>query len=293
MTLQVFTAGQTLTAAQMNTLQASTYNYPLSTVSGTTYTVESDDVGHILVFTSNANPVTVTVPASLSINNGDSIEIVYGGTGSLSISGAVGVTINSEGSLTSISSRWGRVSLVKTAADTYLLSWMTSITEAEISAGSVTEGKIGTGAVTSAKLGSDLDLNGTTEIDEIVETVVINETALTGTVNIDAKSGAVHYFTSNSSANWTWNFRGDGSTTLNSMLDTGQSMTFALFATNGANAYKPTSLTVDTTGTVSVKWFGGNSYPSGNASSVDCYTVTIVKTAADTYTAFASQSKFA
>ena len=146
--------------------------------------------------------------------------------------------------------------------------------------------------VTSAKLGSDLDLNGTTEIDEIIETVVINTTALTGTVNIDAKSGAVHYFTSNSSGNWVWNFRGDGSTTLNSMLDTGQSMTFALFATN-STAYKPTSLTVDTTGTVSVKWFGGNAYPSGNASSVDCYTITIVKTAANTYTAFASQSKFA
>ena len=146
--------------------------------------------------------------------------------------------------------------------------------------------------VTSAKLGSDLDLNGTTEIDEIIETVVINSTALTGTVHINAKSGAVHYFTSNSSGNWVWNFRGDGSTTLNSMLDTGQSMTFALFATN-STAYKPTSLTVDTTGTVSVKWFGGNAYPSGNASSVDCYTITIVKTAANTYTAFASQSKFA
>jgi hypothetical protein len=76
-------------------------------------------------------------------------------------------------------------------------------------------------------------------------------------------------------------------------MDVGQSATFALFATNGGDAYKPTSLTVDTTGTVSIKWFGGNSYPNGNINSVDCYTVTIVKTAANTYTAFASQSKFA
>jgi hypothetical protein len=167
------------------------------------------------------------------------------------------------------------------------------IIESDVADGAVTEGKIAAGAVTSSKLGSDLDLNGTTEIDEILETVAINTTALTGTVNIDVKSGAVHYFTSNSSANWIWNFRGDGSTTLNSMMDIGQSATFALFATNGGTGYKPTSFTVDTTGTVTVKWFGGNSYPSGNASSIDCYTVTIIKTAANTYTAFASQSKFA
>lgn len=167
------------------------------------------------------------------------------------------------------------------------------VVEADVANGAVTESKIASGAVTSAKLGSDLSLTGTTEIDEILETVVVNGTALTGTVNIDAKSGAVHYFTSNSAANWVWNFRGDGSTTLNSMMSVGQSITFALFATNGVNAYKPTSLTVDTTGTVSVKWFGGSSYPSGNTSSIDCYTITIVKTAANTYTAFASQSKFA
>jgi hypothetical protein len=166
------------------------------------------------------------------------------------------------------------------------------IIESDVADNAVTGAKIASGAVTSAKLGVNLDLNGTTEIDEILETVAVNTNALTGTVNIDAKSGAVHYFTSNSSADWVWNFRGDGSTTLNSMMDDGQSITFALFATNDA-AFEPTSLTVDTTGTVSVKWFGGNAYPSGNASSVDCYTITIVKTAANTYTAFASQSKFA
>lgn len=167
------------------------------------------------------------------------------------------------------------------------------VVEADVANGAVTESKIASGAVTSAKLGSDLSLTGTTEIDEILETVVVDGTALTGTVNIDAKSGAVHYFTSNSAANWVWNFRGDGSTTLNSMMSVGQSITFALFATNGGTAYKPTSLTVDTTGTVTVKWFGGNSYPSGNTSAIDCYTITVVKTATDTYTAFASQSKFA
>lgn len=289
MALQVFTAGQTLTASQMNTLQASTYNYPLSTISGTTYTIDTDDVGNVLLFTSNADPVVVTVPAGLSINNGDSIEIVHAGEGSLSIEGGVGVTINSEGDVTTIGAQWGRVSLMKTGTNTYLIAWLTSIIGDE----AVTTDKIHPGAVTSSKLAPNLDLSGTTEVDEILETVVVNGTALTGTVNIDATSGAVHFFTSNSAANWVWNFRGDGSTTLNSMMDNGQSITFALFATNGTTPFRPTSFTVDTTATVTVRWFGGITYPSGNASSVDCYTVTIIKTNTNTYTVFASQSRFA
>ena len=178
---------------------------------------------------------------------------------------------------------------------------------ANVTAGQVLLGTTTTGIVTATTLtgdvtitgagvttlGSDLDLNGATEIDEVIETVVINPTALTGTVQIDAKSGSVHYFTANSAANWIWNLRGDGSTTLNSMMDVGQAMTFSLFATIGTTAYKPTSITVDTSGTVAVKWFGGNAYPSGNVSSIDCYTITVVKTATSTFTAFASQSKFA
>ena len=351
MALQVFTAGQTLTATQMTTLQASTYNYSLSTISGSTYTILSSDAGKLLLFTNNATPVGVTFPASLGMAVGDTVEIVHGGTGTLTLIPDAGVTLNSEGSLLSLTTRYARISVTKTASNVFLVSWMTAITEAEITTGSVTSDKIlngtildidinasaliahsklatttagnillgttttgvitatavtgdvtitgagvtaiGTGAVTSAKLGSDLDLNGTTEIDEILETVVVNGTALTGTVQIDAKSGSVHYFTANSAANWIWNLRGDGSTTLNSMMDVGQAITFSLFATIDTTAYKPTSITVDTSATVAVKWFGGNAYPSGNVSSIDCYTITVVKTATSTFTAFASQSKFA
>jgi hypothetical protein len=303
MALQVFSAGQTLTASQMNTLQASTYNYPVSTVSGSTYTLEADDVGHILIFTSNAAPVTLTIPLGLAIANGDSIEIVYGGTGSLSITGMPAVIINSEGSLTTLTHRWSRAELTKTGENIYLLSWMTAVSEAEIVDGSVTEAKlddeavtvdkIGAAAVTSSKLAENLSLSGTTKIEEIVEKVVTNGTALTGTVNIDIKSGSVHYFTANTTANWIWNIRGDDSTTLDSMLTNNQAVTLALFATNGTSAHKLSSITVDgVTGAVTSRWFGGNVSPSGNADAVDCYTITLIKTATNTYTAFISQSRF-
>jgi hypothetical protein len=284
MALQVFTAGQTLTAAQMTTLQASTYNYPLSTISASTYTILSSDAGKLLVFTNNATPVGVTFPASLGMAVGDTVEIVLAGTGTLSLIADAGVTLNSEGSLLTLGTRYARVAVVKTASNVFLVSWMTAITEAEITAGSVT----------SAKLGSDLDLNGTTEIDEVLETVVVEPTALTGTVQINAKSGSVHYFTTNSAANWVWNIRGDATpTTLNSMMDIGQSITFALFAKNGSPAFYPTSITVDGAAAASLRWLGGVTIVAGNVNSVDCYSITVIKTANATFDVFASQSKFA
>jgi hypothetical protein len=147
MALQVFTAGQTLTAAQMTTLQASTYNYPLSTISTSTYTILSSDAGKLLVFTNNASPVGVTFPASLGMAVGDTVEIVHGGTGTLTLIADAGVTLNSEGSLLTLGTRYARVAVVKTASNVFLVSWMTAITEAEITTGSVTSDKIADGTI--------------------------------------------------------------------------------------------------------------------------------------------------
>ena len=154
MALQVFTAGQTLTATQMTTLQASTYNYALSTISASTYTILSSDAGKLLVFTNNASPVGVTFPASLGMAVGDTVEIVHTGTGTLTLIADAGVTLNSEGSLLTLESRYARVAVVKTASNVFLVSWMTAITAAEITTGSVTETKIGAEAVTAAKIAS-------------------------------------------------------------------------------------------------------------------------------------------
>jgi hypothetical protein len=126
-----------------------------------------------------------------------------------------------------------------------------------------------------------------------LETVAISGTQATGTVNVDLSTAAVHYYTGNSAANWVFNFRGNGSTTLNSLLSINQSATVAFLATN-ATAYYPTSIQVDgTTSGVTVRWQGGAAPASGNANSIDSYTFTIIKTAASTYTVIASQVRFA
>jgi hypothetical protein len=124
------------------------------------------------------------------------------------------------------------------------------------------------------------------------ETVTTSATAATGTVNVDINTSAVKYFTSNASADWTFNFRGDGSTTLNSLLSNGQSATVAFLVTNGSTAYKPTVFQVDGSA-VTPKWNGGTAPSAGNANSIDSYTFTIIKTASATFTVLGAQTKFA
>ena len=124
------------------------------------------------------------------------------------------------------------------------------------------------------------------------ETNSVSATAATGTVNVDLSTAAVHYYTANASANWTFNFRGNGSTTLNSLLSVGQSATVAFLVTTGSTAYYPTAFQVDGV-SVTPKWQGGSAPTSGNASSIDSYTFTIIKTASATYTVLAAQVKFA
>ena len=100
------------------------------------------------------------------------------------------------------------------------------------------------------------------------------------------------YYTSNSTGNWTLNVRGDGSTTLNSLLTTGDAITVVFMATNGATPYYATALTIDGSA-VTPKFQNGVAFAAGNASSIDIYTYTIIKTANATFTVLAGQTKFA
>ena len=126
------------------------------------------------------------------------------------------------------------------------------------------------------------------------EVITVSATAATGTVNVDLATSGIHYYTANSSADWTFNFRGNGSTTLNSMLNVGGTISVAFMITNGSTAYKPAATSVQIDGvTVTPKWNGGTAPSTGNANSIDVYTFTIIKTASATYTVLGTQSKFA
>ena len=124
------------------------------------------------------------------------------------------------------------------------------------------------------------------------EITTVSATAATGTINFDAITQAVLYYTTNASANWTLNVRGDGSTSLNTLMATNDALTITFLVTNGSTAYYPSAFTIDGT-SVTPKWQGGTAPTAGNASSIDAYTYAIVKTGSAAYTVFASQTKFA
>ena len=105
-------------------------------------------------------------------------------------------------------------------------------------------------------------------------------------------TGSVSYYTSNNSSLFTQNLTFSSGTTLNSVMSVGQSITMAILSTNGATAYYPNGFQVDGS-SVTPKWQGGTAPTSGNASSIDTYTYTIIKTASATFTVLASQTKFA
>lgn len=126
----------------------------------------------------------------------------------------------------------------------------------------------------------------------IVEPATVSATAATGTIAYDVTTQSILYYTSNASANWTVNFRGSSGTSLNTLMTTGQMITVAFLVTQGATAYYNSAVQVDGS-SVTPKWQGGTAPAAGNASSIDVYTYTIVKTGAAAFTVFASQTKFA
>jgi hypothetical protein len=117
--------------------------------------------------------------------------------------------------------------------------------------------------------------------------------AATGTISVDLKTAGAWYYTSDATANWTLNFRGDSGATLDSLVGVGESVTVAFLATQGGTAYYASAFQVDGS-SVTPLWSGGSAPSAGNADSVDAYIFTIIKTAATpTYEVIASLTQFA
>ena len=127
-----------------------------------------------------------------------------------------------------------------------------------------------------------------------MERTSVSTSAATSTVTFDVNTAATQYITASATSNWTTNVRGDGSTTLDSIMTTGDSITVALLSTQGSTAYYNTAVQIDaTTSGVTLEWQGGTAPAAGNVSGIDVYVYNIIKTASATFTVLASQTKFA
>lgn len=141
-------------------------------------------------------------------------------------------------------------------------------------------------------------INGafTNSVNEIIvrgleEDVNVVASAATGTINFDVATASIWYYTSNATANHTLNFRYNSGNSLSSKLAVGDAITVVWMNTNGSTAYYPNTIQIDGNA-VTPKVPAAIS--AGNASAIDVYSFTIIKTAATpTYTVLETQTKFA
>lgn len=249
------------------------------------------------------------------------IAITDGGTGATTASVArinLGGTATGIAVFTAANATAGRTALTAAASgansDITSLSGLTTpltVAQGGIGKATVTSGALqkgaGTSALADAVAGTDYvspggantftakqTFNGTAtnvaaEFINIVETTSIGS-APSATTNIDISSASLYLYTSNAANNWVWNFRSDGSNSLDSVMNTGESITVTLSVTMGATPYYNTSVTIDG-GAVTPKWLGG-APSAGYASSINTYSYTITKTGAATFTVLASLVSF-
>jgi hypothetical protein len=166
---------------------------------------------------------------------------------------------------------------------------------ANITTANITTANVATMSGTTNYTGTQTFTGSTTAIaavfQDAAEVATVSATAATGTINYDVTTQSVLYYTTNASANWTVNIRGNGTTSLNTLMSTGQSLTVVFLVSQGATAYYNNALTIDGS-SVTPKYQGGTAWSSGNASGIDAYSYTIVKTGSAAFTVFAAQTQF-
>ncbi len=139
--------------------------------------------------------------------------------------------------------------------------------------------------ITGVALTDGVTVDGTLDIEEVYEKVT-TQTSTTGTVTFDTTAQAVEFYTANQTANRTINF-----SNVNANLAIGQSVTAAILMTQGSSAYYLNVYQIDGSA-VTPKWANDAAPSGGNASGIDSYTFTIIKTADATFTVLASQTQY-
>ena len=237
-------------------------------------------------------------------SNPDSTPVVIDQSGNLGIgTGSPGSPLDVKGTIRLSGSSSGYVGLAPAAAagsTTYTLpaadgtAGYALVTDG---AGALSWASAGISASTANTFTALQTFNGSTSVlalalKNAAEKATVSATAATGTINFDVTTQSVLYYTTNASGNFTLNFRASSGTSLNTAMATGDSVTVAFLNTNGGTAYYNSAVQVDGS-SVTPKWQGGTAPSSGNASAIDIYVYTIVKTGSATFTIAASQTKFA
>jgi hypothetical protein len=212
----------------------------------------------MIVFNTGSNVVeTVTALAT-----GTVIPVANGGTGVTTSTGTTNVVLSASPTLTGTplaptaspgtnTTQIATTAFVQNVAGALGTMSSQNANAVAITGGSVNGTTVGastasTGAFTTLSANSTTGLSGTTTISGVTtlssttaitgalsisnlitagEKTSISATAASGTVQFDILTQGVLYYTTSASGNWTLNIRGDASTTLNSIMVTGETRT--------------------------------------------------------------------
>ena len=270
-----------------NLLTGKVYEINGSTVLSSTQVLGKAVPSGTIVGTSDSQTLTnktLTSPVISTISNTGTLTLPTS-TGTVALTSDITVTASSSNTLTNKA-----ISLATNTVTATLAELNTAVSDADVAslAGSET---LTNKTLTAPTINNAVSSYPVLKSPE--ERLTVSATAATGTVNFDTLTQGVLYYTTNASGNWTLNVRGDSTpTTLNSVLATGDSITIVFLVTQGATAYYSTALTIDGNA-VTPKYITGTAFSAGNASSIDSYVYTIIKTGSATFTVLASQTKFA
>ena len=178
-----------------------------------------------------------------------------------------------------------------------------SVSGNNIGVGSVSGNNIGTGAISANHFSGGgvtsetLSPNLSVSVSRTLETAVVSGSGASGTINLDVLSSSVQYYDGTTSANVTFNVRGNSSYSFYSITQIGQTTSVAAIVkhTSGSGGRYVCFLTIDgSTPTIVYAANGKPGYTTTMVASTETniFTWSILKIGSGTYRVFASNTIF-
>ena len=139
---------------------------------------------------------------------------------------------------------------------------------------------------------SKINADSLSPLTKIPEGTNISTSAIGGNVNIDVSNNTVYFFNANTTANLTFNVRGNAQETFDSVTAVGETTSLAIAVKHGTFRHQA-NLSID--GAVQTLYYSGNTKPIGTSLSnaeINLFSYSIFKTDANVYTVITTSTSF-